>query len=127
MELKLGDFGLATEVSDSENRRKSVCGTPNYIAPEVLWGTNGHSFEVDIWALGVVTYTLLVGRPPFETRDLQETYIKIKNASYTFPKHVFISEISKKFIESLLQKNPKNRITLEKIMDHEFFTGKHKN
>lgn len=67
---------------------------------------------------------MLVGRPPFETRDLQETYLKIKNGSYVFPKHVRVTEISKKFISDLLQVDPEKRLALEKILDHEFFKGK---
>ena len=51
-----------------------MCGTPNYIAPEVLTSKNGHSFEVDIWSIGVIMYTLLVGKPPFQTNDVEETY-----------------------------------------------------
>jgi serine/threonine protein kinase len=90
----------------------------------VLWGKEGHSFEVDVWALGVIVYTMLVGRPPFETRDLQETYIKIKNASFVFPKHVRVSELAKKFISDLLKIDPEKRLPLEKILTHEFFKGR---
>ena len=49
------------------DRKKTICGTPNYIAPEILDSQRGHSFEVDIWAMGVVLYTVLIGKPPFET------------------------------------------------------------
>ncbi|KAG7398444.1 Serine/threonine-protein kinase plk1 [Phytophthora boehmeriae] len=71
MRLKIGDFGLATRLDNPEDRKRTMCGTPNYIAPEILSGQrgDGHSFEVDIWSTGVVMYTLLVGRPPFETDD----------------------------------------------------------
>lgn len=62
MELKLGDFGLATKLDFSKQKRYTVCGTPNYIAPEVLNGKCGHSFEVDIWSLGVIIYTLIFGK-----------------------------------------------------------------
>ena len=72
MELKVGDFGLATKLDFVGERKKTVCGTPNYIAPEVLYGS-GHSYEVDIWAVGVIIYTLLIGKPPFETRDVKTT------------------------------------------------------
>ena len=51
-------------------RKKTLCGTPNYIAPEML-DKKGHSYEVDIWALGCILYTLLVGKPPFETMSLK--------------------------------------------------------
>jgi len=53
MEIKIGDFGLATKVGYDGERKKTLCGTPNYIAPEVL-GKKGHSYEVDIWSLGCI-------------------------------------------------------------------------
>ncbi|XP_026543908.1 serine/threonine-protein kinase PLK1 [Notechis scutatus] len=84
MEVKIGDFGLATRVEYDGERKKTLCGTPNYIAPEVLC-KKGHSFEVDIWSIGCIMYTLLVGKPPFETSCLKETYIRIKNNAYTIP------------------------------------------
>ena len=70
MQLKIGDFGLATSLDSGEERKMTLCGTPNYIAPEML-SASGHSFEVDIWAIGCILYTLLVGKPPFETGTLK--------------------------------------------------------
>lgn len=58
--------------------RKTICGTPNYIAPEILNEHSGHSYAADIWSLGVIIYTLLIGKPPFETSDVKLTYNKIK-------------------------------------------------
>ena len=55
MEIKLGDFGLATRLEYNEEKKKTICGTPNYIAPEILEG-KGHSYEVDIWSVGVIMY-----------------------------------------------------------------------
>ncbi len=55
LSLKIGDYGLAASLKHDGERKKTICGTPNYIAPEILFDTqNGHSFEVDIWSLGVV-------------------------------------------------------------------------
>jgi len=54
MELKLGDFGLATKLEFEGEKKRTICGTPNYIAPEVLDGKVGHSYEVDVWSLGVI-------------------------------------------------------------------------
>lgn len=62
MTLKIGDFGLATKIEYDGERKKTICGTPNYIAPEILDGKDGHSYEVDIWSLGVIIYTLLIGK-----------------------------------------------------------------
>ena len=67
MEIKLGDFGLATKLDFDGEKKRTICGTPNYIAPEVLEGKCGHSYEVDVWSLGVIIYTLIIGKPPFET------------------------------------------------------------
>ena len=62
MEVKLGDFGLAAKLSDDSEKRNTVCGTPNYIAPEVLTQNKGHSRPADLWSLGVIIYTLLFGK-----------------------------------------------------------------
>lgn len=67
MELKLGDFGLSAKLEFFDERKRTMAGTPNYIAPEIIDGTGGHSYEVDIWSTGVICYALLFGRPPFET------------------------------------------------------------
>ena len=62
MEIKLGDFGLATKLDFDGEKKNTICGTPNYIAPEILEGKSGHSYQVDIWSLGVIIYTLIIGK-----------------------------------------------------------------
>lgn len=121
LELKLGDFGLAAKLEFDGQRRRTVCGTPNYIAPEILEKKNGHSFEVDIWSLGVVAYTLLFGKPPFETNDVKLTYKKIKMNNYSFPDGLKVHPSAKKFISSILNLDPSKRPTLDDLLDHEFF------
>jgi len=79
MEVKVGDFGLATKLDFDGEKKRTICGTPNYIAPEVLEGKAGHSYEVDVWSLGVIIYTLIIGKPPFETSDVKATYKKIRS------------------------------------------------
>ena len=75
MNVKVGDFGLAALIENPGERKKTICGTPNYIAPEVLFDTaNGHSFEVDTWSIGVILYTLVIGRPPFQTKEVKTIY-----------------------------------------------------
>lgn len=78
MMVKVGDFGLATKLEFSRERKRTICGTPNYIPPEVLEGKQPYSYEVDIWALGVIMYTLLYGVCPFQTNGYQKTYDKIR-------------------------------------------------
>ena len=53
MEIKIGDFGLAAKLEHQTERRKTICGTPNYLAPEII-NNIGHSYEVDVWSLGVI-------------------------------------------------------------------------
>lgn len=65
MELKIGDFGLATKLEFADEKKRTICGTPNYIAPEIIEGIVGHSYEVDVWSCGVICYALLFGKPPF--------------------------------------------------------------
>jgi polo-like kinase 1 len=88
---------LAAQLQFDGERKKTTCGTPNYIAPEILdnrmllGGPKGHSYEVDYWSIGVIVYTLLVGRPPFESSEVKNTYKKIKACNYTFPENVKLS------------------------------------
>lgn len=120
MELKLGDFGLATKVTYEGEKKWTICGTPNYIAPEILSSKNGHSYEVDVWSIGVIIYTLLFGRPPFETNDVKKTYKRIKLNDFQFPEHVNVASSAKDLISKILKSEPKDRISLEDIMNSEF-------
>uniref|UniRef100_A0A8C9EL13 Serine/threonine-protein kinase PLK n=1 Tax=Pavo cristatus TaxID=9049 RepID=A0A8C9EL13_PAVCR len=120
MELKVGDFGLAAYQDASDQKKKTICGTPNYLAPEVLL-RQGHGPESDVWSLGCVMYTLLCGNPPFETLDLKETYRYIKQVDYVLP--TFLSLPARHLIASILKRNPQDRLTLDEILDHEFFKG----
>ncbi|XP_077580434.1 serine/threonine-protein kinase PLK3 [Stigmatopora nigra] len=119
MELRLGDFGLAAKLETVDQRKKTICGTPNYLAPEVL-NRQGHGTESDVWSLGCVMYTLMCGNPPFETLDLKETYKCIKEVRYNLPSE--LSPAAQKLVSSILQKNPSDRLTLDQILNHEFFT-----
>lgn len=120
MEVKIGDFGLATRVENEGERKKTLCGTPNYIAPEVL-NKKGHSFEVDVWSLGCILFTLLVGKPPFETQSLQDTYKRIKRNEYYIPSKV--SHCAQLLIIKLLRPDPSTRPNLGQVLEDEFFKG----
>ena len=121
MILKVGDFGLSAKLISPTDRKKSVCGTPNYIAPEILESHAGHGFEADVWSFGVILYTLLIGYPPFDTSDVKETYSLIKKNEYSFPKDVTITEEARDLIQRILVQNPEERYTLSQIASHPFF------
>jgi len=121
MEIKIGDFGLAAKLEFDGERKRTICGTPNYIAPEVLDGKVGHSYEVDVWAIGVIIYTLVVGKPPFETSDVKTTYRRIRMNAYTFPETVPISEPAKSLISRILVSDPARRPSLDDLLNHPFF------
>ncbi|XP_076450747.1 serine/threonine-protein kinase PLK1-like [Babylonia areolata] len=120
MDIKIGDFGLATRLDYDGERKRTLCGTPNYIAPEVL-GKKGHSYEVDVWSLGCIVYTLLVGKPPFETSCLKDTYTRIKKNEYHIPSK--ISPPARNLITKLLRADPGSRPNMDQIMEDEFFSS----
>ena len=122
MQIKLGDFGLATQLEFDGERKRSLCGTPNYIAPEILNGKTGHSFEVDIWCIGIILYILLIGKPPFETNNALETYKRIKSKNFSFPQGERISIPAKELIESILVTEPYKRPSLQEILESDFMT-----
>ncbi|KAF8317702.1 Pkinase-domain-containing protein [Clavulina sp. PMI_390] len=123
MNVKVGDFGLAALIETPGDRKKTICGTPNYIAPEVLFDTaNGHSFEVDTWSIGVILYTLLIGKPPFQTNDVKTIYERIKKNNYEFPVTKPISPDAQALITDILTHDPRKRPSLHQIIEHDFFT-----
>lgn len=115
--VKIGDFGLATTIAFEGERKKTICGTPNYIAPEIL-NKKGHSFEVDIWSVGCVMYTLLAGKPPFETRSLKETYGRIRKCEYKLPQALRTSAAN--MIMAMLQSSPEKRPTVNALFTYDF-------
>ena len=123
LEIKLGDFGLAAKLEYENEKRHTVCGTPNYLAPEVITSKLGHSFEVDIWSLGVVLYALVVGKPPFETTEVKMTYDRIKRGSYAFPEQIDLSENVKNLITRIFNLEPTKRPSLDAILEHPFLNG----
>ena len=97
-----------------------MCGTPNYISPEVA--TRGaHGLETDVWGLGVMLYTMLVGKPPFDTEDgVRSTLTRVVMSEVKFPPNLSIE--ARDLITSLLRKNPRERIKLIGLLDHPFMT-----
>ncbi|XP_039267675.2 uncharacterized protein LOC120342771 isoform X1 [Styela clava] len=118
MTLKLADFGLAMEVTEPIY---TVCGTPTYVAPEILAET-GYGLEVDMWATGVITYILLCGFPPFRSHDRnqEELFEIIQLGEYEFlsPYWDSISDAAKDLIFKLLVVDTKRRYTAEQVLQH---------
>jgi len=124
--VKIGDFGLAITLEaqskiSTETKCGTLCGTPNYIAPEVLM-KKGHIRESDYWAIGCMTYALLIGHPPFETDTLKQTYEHILGNVYEVPAE--ISENAKDFIGKLLHPDPQERGDLEPTSTDSIFNHK---
>lgn len=119
--VKIADFGLSTRLYFPDERKHTVCGTPNYLSPELVSPSfKGHSYEVDIWAIGVSAFAMLTGHPPFESTKKTITYENIKNCQYHFPYDFRISPISKDFIQSILKINPEKRPSALDLLTHAF-------
>ncbi|KAI9680097.1 MAG: Cell cycle serine/threonine-protein kinase cdc5/MSD2 [Caeruleum heppii] len=133
MNIKIGDFGLAALlVSGAEygnNRRRTLCGTPNYIAPEVLEkGQKGHNFKVDIWSLGIIIFAMLTGFPPFQSNTQEEIYRKVKARDYDWPSIEAcandISPFAQDLVATLLV-DAEERPDPDDIASHAFFRAGH--
>jgi len=122
-EVKLADFGLS-KIVGTKVMMQTACGTPGYVAPEVLTA-QGYDKEVDMWSIGVITYILLCGFPPFYNENLPELFEQILKAAYDFPEEYWkdISEDGKDFIRKLLVVDPKKRMTGEEALRHPWLVG----
>ncbi|KAK3844232.1 MAG: kinase-like domain-containing protein [Linnemannia gamsii] len=123
-EIKISDFGWSVHAPSS--RRNTMCGTLDYLPPEMVEGRS-HSSHVDLWSLGVLCYEFLVGQPPFEsketvedTNDRELTFRRIAKVELTIPDTV--SDDAKDLIHKLLQRNPDQRLALERVMLHPWIT-----
>ena len=112
-ELKIADFGWSVHAPNS--RRQTLCGTLDYLPPEMVEGRD-HDSAVDVWSLGVLAYEFLCGVPPFEAEGHSETYKRILRVDLQFPSHV--SADARDMISGLLVKDPKARLPLSKLLDH---------
>ncbi|CAE6403885.1 unnamed protein product, partial [Rhizoctonia solani] len=113
-ELKIGDFGWSVHAPG--NRRTTLCGTLDYLPPEMVEG-RPHTEKVDYWALGVLMFEFLVGKPPFEDLSGQRaTYTKISAVSFQIPSH--ISSDAADLIRKLLQHDPERRLPLTQVATH---------
>lgn len=111
--VKLADFGWSVHTNTS--KRKTMCGTLDYLPPEMVEG-GWYDESIDQWCLGILSYEFLVGNPPFEASNTEQTYKKIRELVVHYPK--FMSAKAKHLIAQLLQKDSKLRITLLDVMMH---------
>jgi len=119
-EIKIADFGLSKIIGpDNMVRMLTACGTPSYVAPEVLLST-GYDKEVDLWSIGVITYILLCGFPPFYDECLSNLFEDIMHARYEYPEEYWshISDEAKDFVSRLLLVNPHQRMTATQALQH---------
>lgn len=119
---KLTDFGLSKENINTSNPTRTVCGTPDYIAPEVLLN-KGHSLEIDWWSLGCIIYEMLTGVPPFYSTNRKAM---LKNIIHLkVPNTEKINPVAFDLISKLLSKNPVTRLGAsgaEDVMNHRWFS-----
>lgn len=107
--LKVTDFGFAKDISSG--RTWTLCGTPDYLAPEIVSG-KGHGKGVDWWTLGVFVYEMLASYPPFYDDDPMKTYAKIMHGNITFPSHFSKEAVS--LVKKLLHHKPTKRLGVVK-------------
>jgi len=124
MVIKIADFGLSKIFAGGQQLETS-CGTPDYAAPEVLTGEQAYDKSVDLWSVGVITYVLLCGYPPFYAQSQPALFEKIIHADYDFPEPEwsYISDTAKDFIRNLLVLDPRQRMTVEGCLNHPFLKG----
>jgi len=115
------DFGLSKEITPEEGTH-TFCGTPEYLAPEVLKG-QGHGCAVDWWSLGTLIYEMLTGLPPFYSQNINIMYQKILNGELRFPSS--ISPEAQSLLEGLLDRDPEKRMGVDTaaVKSHPFFAG----
>ncbi|CAF3455991.1 unnamed protein product, partial [Rotaria sp. Silwood2] len=97
--------------------RTTLCGTLDYLAPEMLNG-NGYDEKIDLWCLGVFTYEMIVGKPPFDSQTQQDTIRLIRTNELSYPST--ISNNARHIISQLIRRNPLDRMPLNEVIKHEW-------
>ncbi|GLU22632.1 hypothetical protein SLE2022_386940 [Rubroshorea leprosula] len=119
--LKVSDFGLSAlpqQVRD-DGLLHTTCGTPNYVAPEVINNKGYDGAKADLWSCGVILFILMAGYLPFEDSNLMALYKKIFKADFTCPP--WFSSSAKKLILRILDPNPLKRITIAEVIENDWF------
>uniref|UniRef100_A0AAY4BRV1 Protein kinase domain-containing protein n=1 Tax=Denticeps clupeoides TaxID=299321 RepID=A0AAY4BRV1_9TELE len=121
--IMISDFGLS-KMEASDDVMSTACGTPGYVAPEVL-AQKPYSKAVDCWSIGVIAYILLCGYPPFYDENDTKLFEQIVKADYEFdaPYWDDISDSAKDFISSLMQRDPEKRLTCDEALRHPWIAG----
>jgi len=116
--IKIADFGLA-KLLDANTLMHTACGTPGYVAPEILEG-RGYGIEVDMWSLGVIAYILLCGFPPFYDENQRQLFRQIRAGRYDYPSPHWdhVSDLAKDLVSSMLVLDPKRRAKTEDVLNH---------
>ncbi|URD99444.1 CBL-interacting serine threonine-protein kinase [Musa troglodytarum] len=117
--LKISDFGLSAMPAQGVSLLRTTCGTPNYVAPEVLSHKGYNGAIADIWSCGVILYVLLAGYLPFDEVDLTTLYSKIEKAEFSCPSWFSIG--AKSLLCKILDPNPETRMRIEEIRNDEWF------
>ncbi|KAL2587892.1 hypothetical protein GLYMA_13G166100v4 [Glycine max] len=117
--LKVSDFGLSALTKQGVDLLHTTCGTPNYVAPEVLSNRGYDGAAADVWSCGVILYVLMAGYLPFEEADLPTLYRRINAAEFVCP--FWFSADTKSFIQKILDPNPKTRVKIEEIRKEPWF------
>lgn len=115
--VKICDFGVSKIVRPDKIMTEQ-CGTPAYIAPEILLDRGYEGFGVDIWSAGVCLYAMLYGTVPFKAQNMTELHRKIIEANYTLGEDV--SEEAKELIRALLKPDPRHRISIKEVLNHKW-------
>jgi len=113
--VKIADFGVSKQCQPGVKMREQ-CGTPAYIAPEILKNKNGYSFGVDLWSAGVVLFAMLYGTVPFKAASMEELHSLILRGCYTLKED--ISQEARDMLRGLLEINPHKRLTIPEILTH---------
>ncbi|XP_078517763.1 protein kinase C delta type isoform X6 [Lissotriton helveticus] len=117
--IKIADFGMCKENVSTDNKATTFCGTPDYIAPEILQGLK-YTFSVDWWSFGVLLYEMLIGQSPFHGDDEDELFESIRVDTPHYPR--WITKESKDILEKLFERDPLKRLGITgNIKLHPFF------
>ncbi|KQK21784.1 CBL-interacting protein kinase 10 isoform X1 [Brachypodium distachyon] len=120
--LKISDFGLSAlaECKRQDGLLHTTCGTPAYVAPELISKKGYDGAKADIWACGVILYVLLAGYLPFQDKNLMDMYKKIYKAELKWPS--WFSSDARRLLRRILDPNPATRISFSEIMENPWFT-----